>query len=153
MKKQQLDLSLVSTDSAHYRGFPVEVLFSEKLVWAGLKCGVAGEQTPLPISVWEEGCVWRKNALEGLEAEGIDYRVTFKSSYMAAQKAAILADLVVAPIPLSVCDGDIIDVTESFGLPPLTDYHVGLITQNDLHCTANAVIDHLRSSFAMRQAA
>ena len=28
----------------------------EKLVWAGLKCGVAAEKTPLPVSVWEEHC-------------------------------------------------------------------------------------------------
>ena len=144
----QLDLALVTCDSSEYRGHKVETVFSEPLVWAGLKGGVAGEQTPLPISVWEEGCVWRKGALDGLAKESIDYRITFKSAHVAAQKAAIQADLVVAPIPLSLCSYPIIDVTQSLGLPKLDNYQIGLIADENPPGHVAAVMDHLRESFA-----
>ncbi len=147
VKSGKLDLALITATSEEYAGLPVEILYTEELVWAGLKCGVAGEQSPLPISVWEEGCVWRSGALERLEEYGIDYNVTFKSAYVAGQKAAIQGDLVVAPIPRSLCDYDIVDVTERFGLPHLPNYHIGLITNEERSAHVDAVIDHLRASF------
>lgn len=147
VKAGKLDLALITATTNEYAGLPVELLYSEELVWAGLKCGVAGEQSPLPISVWEEGCVWRSGALERLEERDIDYIVTFKSAYVAGQKAAIQGDLVVAPIPRSLCDDDIVDVTERFGLPRLPDYHIGLITTEERSPHVDAVSDHLRASF------
>ena len=150
IRNKQLDLALITCDSANFSGLPVEIMFSEPLVWAGLKGGVAVEQEPLPISVWEEGCVWRKAALEGLESVDRDYRVTFKSAYVSGQKSALYGDLAVAPIPISLCDGRIVEIPESYGLPEFSDYSIGLITAGDITTPVEAVIDHLRASFAKR---
>ena len=60
-----------------------EVLARESMVWAGLKGGVAAEADPLPISVWEETCLWRKAAIAGLEAIGRPFRIAFQSSRRA----------------------------------------------------------------------
>ena len=150
IRKQQLDLAIVTCDSADYSGLPVELLFQEELVWAGLKGGVAAEQHPLPISVWEEGCVWRKAAIEGLKAMERNYRVTFKSAYVSGQRAALLADLAIAPLPASMCDGQIVELDPDFGLPPLTRYSLGLLRASEGSEPVEAVIDHLRASFAQR---
>ena len=45
----------------------------EPLVWAVLKGGVAVERDPLPLSVWEETCTWRKAAVDQLAGEGRAY--------------------------------------------------------------------------------
>ena len=153
MKTSQLDMALVTCNSANYAGLEVEVIHREKLIWAGLKGGVCVEQTPLPISVWEEGCVWRQAALEGLEKSNREYRVNFKSAYVSGQKAAILADLAIAPLPASSCDGSIVPIDAKYKLPELSEYAVGMILPQETTCSVDAMANHLRASFALEHAA
>ena len=128
----------------------LEMLYQEELVWAGTKCGVAVEQKPLPVSVWEAGCIWRDSALAGLKEQGRDYTVTFKSAHISGQKAALLADLAIAPLPLSACEGNIIVLGPEHGLPELPDYSIGMIVGSDPSAPVRAAADHLRASFADR---
>jgi DNA-binding transcriptional LysR family regulator len=112
------------------------------------RSGVAVERTPLPLSVWEEGCVWRKAGIDGLDAVGREWRVAFQSAHISGQRAAILADLAVAPIPESSIGGDIIEVPVKHGLPKLPKYALGLVTGPDPSPAVKAAADHLRASFA-----
>ncbi len=148
INRNKLDVAIVTCGSAET--CDVEQLYREKLVWAGLKCGIAVEQDPLPVSVWEKGCIWRKEALDGLERQNRDYRITFKSAHLSAQKAGILADLVVAPFPLSACEGQIIALGEESNLPPLPDYTLGMLVTKNAIPPVKAVVDHLRASLADR---
>jgi len=153
IKANALDMVLVTCDSAEYQGLELETLFTEKLVWAGLRGGVCAEQVPLPISVWEEGCVWRKAALDGLESSDIDYWVNFKSAYVSGQKAAILADLAIAPLPVSSCEGEIVVLDTKHNLPKLSDYSIGMIMSGQSSPSVDAMADHLRACFQLEQAA
>ncbi len=148
VKAGMLDLAIVTCEVSEYCELPVEVIHREELVWAGLKCGVAVEQTPLPLSVWEEGCVWRKAAIDGLDKIGREFRVNFKSAYTSGQKAALLADLAIAPLPASSCDGNIVQLESKYGLPPLGKYSIGLVKVAEISAPVNAVVDYLRASFA-----
>lgn len=142
---RQIDIAVISCQPGDSRAEP---LFSEQLVWAMRKGGVAAEQNPIPISVWEEGCVWRKYATEGLEAQGRRYRVAFLSAHLAGQKAAILADLAIAPIPRSALGGDVIEARADLDLPPLPEYMRGMMVVDDPAPPVQAAADHLRASFA-----
>jgi len=128
----------------------VEVVFREQLVWAACRGGVAAEQDPLPVSVWEEGCVWRKAGLEGLDAIGRKWRAAFQSAHISGQRAAILADLAVAPVPRSALGGDVIEAPARHGLPALPKYALGLAVASDPNPAVLAAADHLRASFACR---
>ena len=150
IKKNELDIAITTVCDATIRENGAEVLYWEELVWAGLKCGVAAEQVPLPVSVWEEGCVWRRSALEGLEKQQRDYRITFKSAHIAGQKAGLAADLAIAPLPLSSCTGDIVALDESFGLPELPKYALGMLVAKNATPPVEAVADHFRAIFADR---
>jgi len=141
-----LDLVVLTCSAGSLKRENVEYLFDEKLVWAGLKGGIAAEQTPLPVSVWEEGCVWRKMALGGLEKAGRDYRITFKSAHVSGQKAGVMADMAVAPLPIGSCTGQIVPLDESNGLPPLGSFAVGMEKASDLSAPAKALAEHLRAS-------
>lgn len=146
--KNQLDIAIVTCGNEELQDKNIEPLYQEALVWAGLKGGIAAEQDPLPISVWEEGCIWRRIALSGLESTGRNYRITLKSAHIAGQKAGIMADLVIAPLPVSSCEGAIIALGKEFGLPPLPDYTLGLMMANDASAPVKAAADHLRASLA-----
>ncbi len=148
IKKNELDIAITTVCDATIRENGAEVLYWEELVWAGLKGGVAAEQVPLPVSVWEEGCIWRRAAIDGLEKQQRDYRITFKSAHIAGQKAGLAADLAIAPLPLSSCTGEIVALDESFGLPELPKYALGMLVAKNATPPVEAVADHMRAIFA-----
>lgn len=150
LKRGLLDLTLITCE-AGFREDAAEVVFREQLVWAACRGGVAAEQTPLPVSVWEEGCAWRKAALDQLEANGTPWRVAFQSAHISGQRAAILADLAVAPIPVSSVGGDIVEAPAKFALPKLPTYALGLLIAEHSNPAIEAAADHLRASFASRR--
>jgi len=125
-----------------------EVLARDQLVWAGLKGGIAGEKNPIPICVWEEGCFWRAEALKSIEATGRDFRIVFQSSHITGQKAAILSDLVIAPMPRSSLNGAIVEVGEQYGLPPMEPSDVVLQLSKKKTEAMTLVVEHIRASFA-----
>lgn len=143
----RLDLAIVTIGSALKPLQDTAILHREPLVWAALAGGIAAEQTPLPISLWEEGCSWRAGALKALEADGRDYRVAYQSAHISGQRAAILADLVVAPIPRSHLVGQVVEAHVDGGLPPLPDCELGLVVRDDPSAPAQAAADHVRDCF------
>lgn len=148
IRQKKVDIALVTCESGWIGSERAEILFRERLVWAALKGGIAAEKEPLPVSVWEDGCVWRKAGLEGLEAQGRPYRIAFHSAYISGQRAAILADLAVAPLPVSALSGDIVEADERFGLPQMPGYALGMLICEDPSASVQAAADHLRASFA-----
>ena len=147
LKEGHLDLTLVTCE-AGFDDKGAEILFRERLVWGTCKGGVAAEQKPLPLSVWEEGCVWRKGGIDGLDAAGIEWRVAFQSAHISGQRAAILADLAVAPVPESTLGGDIVEAHPKYGLPALPKYALGLLVGAAPSAAVQAAADHVRASFA-----
>lgn len=148
VKNGEIDIAMITFNPKKKQSEDIEPVFHERLAWAGLRNGVAFEQRPLPISVWEEGCSWRESGLSSLSAQGTDYRVAFMSSHISGQRAAVLADLAVAPIPASCCVNDIIELTEQDGLPALESYGVGMLLQKKPSEPALAAAEHIRASLS-----
>ena len=142
----KLDIAILDRSTVAAQSQNSEILFRERLVWAGLKGGIAVEKKPIPISVWEDGCFWRQCAVEGLESQDRAFHITFMSPNTSAQKAAILADLAIAPLPESSCTGDVIELGQQHGLPPLVDFAVGMMIANNVSPPVCAVADHLRAT-------
>ena len=149
LRAGRLDLTLITCE-AGFKEENAEVVYREQLVWASCKGGVAAEQDPLPVSVWDESCAWRIAALGQLEAQQRDWRIAFQSAHISGQRAAVLADLAVAPIPRSSLVGGIVEAHEKYGLPALPKYSLGLLVAPDPNPAVLAAADHLRASFASR---
>ena len=145
LAERQLDITLFTA----YRDIPpeAEVLLTEPIVWGGAKGGSAHMRQPLPVSLWEEGCVWRANALDALGRQGRDYRVAYMSAHTAGQRAAILADLAVAPLPKSFIGEDIVALGPEEGLPELTSYNLAMIVVPEASAPVLAAADHIRATF------
>jgi len=153
VKSGDMDIALTTFNPKKKLRADIEPVFHERLAWAGLRNGVAFEKRPLPVSVWQAGCSWRESALSSLKAAGIDHRVAFMSAHIAGQRAAILADLAVAPIPASCCVNDIIELTDQDGLPKLETYGVGMLVKKTPSEPAQAAAEHIRESFSLRNVA
>jgi DNA-binding transcriptional LysR family regulator len=148
VRNKKIELALITCDDESETIGGVEVLMHEDLVWAGAKCGIAVEQDPLPVSVWEKGCIWRQAGLDGLNRQGRAYREAFQSAHISGQKAAILADLAVAPLPRSAIGGEIVIVDQKYQLPELPQYGLGMVVVEKASPSVKAAADHLRACFA-----
>lgn len=143
----RLDVALFNISDSVSGTAATEVLLDEYLIWAGAKCGTAYQRDPLPLSIWEEGCAWRGNALEALEAAGRSYRVAYMSAHSAGQRAAVLADLAVAPFSRTLLGEGIVALGAEHGLPPLGRYQLGMQIKREAGPHIQVVADLLRRVF------
>ena len=99
------------------------------------------------MSVWQEGCFWRDSGLDGLDRQGRAWRIAFQSGHISGQRAAILADLAIAPLPISSASDDIVEVPKKYGLPSLPKYGVGLLSGKSDNPAVDAAANHLRAAY------
>ncbi|MBP2549210.1 DNA-binding transcriptional LysR family regulator [Neorhizobium galegae] len=152
MEEQRLDLALIN---CAMRPSPTEgeVVFRENLVWAGAKCGTAHLRDPLPISIWEDGCIWRHEAVTRLEAVKRPYRIAYLSANTMAQRAAVVSDLAIAPFPRSYLGEDMVVLGPKEGLPELIAFDIRLVTAPNLSVPGKAVAESIREAYGEMQRA
>lgn len=146
MDDRTLDITLV-TNSYNISMEGAETLMTEPIVWAGAKGGSAHLREPMPVSLWEEGCAWRAGALDALGREGRNYRIAYMSAHTAGQRAAILADLAVAPLPRSFIGADLIELCTKDGMPDIGTYSLAMVVTPEANAPVRAVADHIRATF------
>lgn len=147
LDERRLDVTLVNVTQTTSANSDIEILLDEELVWAGAKCGTAYRREPLPLSIWEEGCAWRGNALEALDKSARSYRIAYMSSHSTGQRAAILADLAIAPFSKTLLGEGIVALGAEHNLPQLGRYQLGMLTKPDAAPHIRIVADHLREVF------
>ncbi|HEY5816825.1 MAG TPA: LysR substrate-binding domain-containing protein [Mesorhizobium sp.] len=150
MDDRTLDITLLTNSTRAASG--AETLLTEPIVWAGAKGGCAHLREPLPVSVWEEGCAWRGGAIEALGREGRNYRVAYMSAHTSGQRAAIMSDLAIAPLPKSFITNDMVELGPKDGLPPIGEYSLAMLVASDASAPVRAAADHIRAAFEIFRA-
>mgnify|MGYP006892261115 CR=1 FL=1 len=69
------------------------------------------------------------------------------SAHTAGQRAAILADLAIAPLPKSFIGGDLVELGRDDGLPEMGNYTLGMVVTSDASPSVSAAADHIRATF------
>lgn len=123
-----------------------EVVHSEPLVWTGREGGIAAQRSPLPVALAHHGCVWRGAALRALDKAGIAYRIAYTCEHCAGHEAAMLADLAVAPFPISLVRSPLRKLANE-ALPPLGEYQVVLVRREGMGEAAKALAGHVVEVF------
>ncbi len=103
-----------------------EIVYSEPLVWVGLRGGSAPTRDPLPVAMARHGCSWRRLAIDSLERRGVRYRVAYASNSYAGQLAAVSADLAISLAPASAMKPGFVVLGAAEGLPPVGDCQIAL---------------------------
>jgi DNA-binding transcriptional LysR family regulator len=141
--EKRLDLTLFNFLDGIQANSSLRVM-TEDLVWAGKKHGQAYLKSPLPVSVWNEGCIWRQRALDELTNRGMAFRVAYFCGHHIGQMAAIRADIAVAPLARFLLQDDMVELTERDGLPSLGTYDIGIALRDDANAPVRAVADYVR---------
>ena len=87
-----------------------EFLRREQAVWATSTSHAVEQQEPLPVALYPQGCLFRKWAIEALDAAKRPWRLAFVSHSLAAVEAVAaqgLAVTVVVPWHLTVESGTV----------------------------------------------
>lgn len=95
------------------------VLRREQLVWFAGEGSNAIDQQPLPLAVFQEGCVIRMAAIAALAGSGVPWRAAFVGSSFTALRHAVGAGIAITPLPRSLATAGLIEIRE--GLPSLPD--------------------------------
>lgn len=143
----ELDVALISVGNLGQDDSRGETIHSEPLVWAGRAGGVAVERSPLPLALASPGCAWRRQALDALDRAGRSYRIAYSSEQCAGQEAAMMADLAVAPYPLSLIRHPLKRLEESSSLPKLGDYQIKLLRAADCSEPVDVLARHVIAAF------
>ncbi|MCC5883894.1 MAG: LysR family transcriptional regulator [Halomonas sp.] len=141
----ELDLILMTAGNPgqEIRG---EIVHSEPLVWAGREGGLAVQRSPLPVALAQHGCAWRGMALEALDRAGLSYRIAYSCEHCAGQEAAMLADLAVAPFPLSLVRPPLRRIASGL-LPPLGEYQLAMVRRPGADSACETLAGHVMAVF------
>ena len=145
------EIDMILTVSAQSDPAPGEVIHSEPLVWVGARDGMAFSRTPVPLALSSHGCPWRAAALAALDKNGRRYRIAYTSEAAAGQLAAVMADLAIAPLPVSLVDEQHRRLTERDGFGAIGSYQLRLQKNPDIGSAALAFADHVRESFGRHE--
>ena len=140
----QLDLAIVTMCDGRR---PVEVFRRERLLWVASNRHSIHLEERLPLALGRPSCVWRRSAIECLEAGGRPYRVLFTSANSGAVAAAVLSGLAVSVFPESALRPGMRVLTPAEGFCELPSCGVGLIRNpHERPKLADALAGHIISS-------
>lgn len=145
-----LDVALVTAGNDGQNDAGGQVVYSERLVWAGRDGGTAGQRSPLPLVLADQGCAWRGMALAALDRGGHRYRIAYTSEHCGAQEAAMLADIAIGPFPRSLVQPPL-RVLDDGALPPLGAYQIMLMRAGNRSSAADAMADYVTERFRALQ--
>ena len=144
----EIDLTLTTEATTNERS---ELLLADRLVWVGAPGGTAYQRSPLPVSLGDEQCAFRADAVKALAGVARDWRFTCAVNNMSAFRATLEADLAVAPLLSQTVPEGLTILDAGDGLPPLPMFHINLypapIKPSPI---AVELAQHIRKSFAVR---
>ena len=120
----RMDAVFINSIGERDFGDDVRVVHEEDLVWAGLAGGTAYTRDPLPVAMWSEGCVWHQLAVRSLKPLGREHRIVYMSGTTSGQRAAMMADLAVAPFPGRLVRSPLVHLTKRDGMPAIGSFKV-----------------------------
>jgi len=122
-----IDVALITRQPNRRRG---KVLRRERLVWAGSRQHMAQAQTPLPLALFPDGCVFREHALAALDAQAVPWRVAYCSQSFAGGRLAVSGGLAVTVLAQSMVPPEWRTYGPDEHFPPLPEIEIAL------HCAA-----------------
>ena len=121
-----------------------EFLRREQAVWATSAEHPVEEQDPLPIALYPQGCLFRKWAMESLDAAKRRWRLAFVGHSLAAVEAIAAQGLAVTVAKRGTFPSRLRPLSEGDGMPPLPPADICLHRAAKLSHAGALLADHLR---------
>jgi len=120
-----------------------EFLRREQAVWAASPQQVVEELDPLPLALYPKGCLFRKWAMEALDAAKRPWRLAFVSHSLAAVESIALQGLAVTVVKAGTFPPKLRRLSERDGMPLLPAADIRLHRASSLSRPASLLADHL----------
>src|SRR6201987_983313 len=125
-----------------------EFLCREQAVWATSAEHPVEEQDPLPVALYPQGCLFRRWAMEALDAAPRRWRLAFVSHSLAAAEAIAPQGLAVTVVKSGTFPQRLRRLSERDGLPPLPAADICLHRAANLSHAGALLADHLRMAIS-----
>jgi DNA-binding transcriptional LysR family regulator len=124
VERGRVDVSLVEYVASEAEG---EVIRIEPLVWVMGRGSDAWKKRPLPLSLVDERCTFRRVVLDALSDEDIPWRTVFESGNIEATATTVRAGLAVTTWLVSTVPSDMETIVpRTSGLPVLPPFAICL---------------------------
>lgn len=120
-----------------------EFLRREQAVWAAGVSHSAEEHDPLPVALYPQGCLFRKWAMEALDAARRRWRLAFVSHSLAAVESIAAQGLAVTVVKAGTFPPRLRPLSDREGMPPLPAADICLHRAANLSRAAVLLADHL----------
>lgn len=147
LTEDRLDLAVITSGCAP-GGETGEVLRREPVVWATAERHLTHEQEPLPLALFQSGCLFRDWALASLDGIGRPYRIAYTSASLTGILAAVTAGLAVTVLSRSILPAEVRPLRAEEGFPPLPPASVTLHRGHAVSAVAEGLASYLREGFA-----
>lgn len=125
LERGDLDLALFKRDLGETGGIAA---WPEHLRWiTSRRHPIDFRRDPLPLAVFEQGCLYRNRAIHALEVAGRAWHIAYTSPNLLGIQAAVSAGLGVSILPevAVLPEHRVLDVDDGF--PPITNTEVALV--------------------------
>jgi DNA-binding transcriptional LysR family regulator len=128
----EFDVALVKRDAGDESETGAIATWPERLCWVmGARFPVAVDRDPLPLALFQQGCLYRRRAVHLLEAAGRSWRVAYTSPNLAGIQAAVSAGLGISILQDVAVLADHRVLGPKDGFPKLTNTEIALIVRPD----------------------
>ena len=123
-EKGEVDVALLTAGSWLKGG---EIIRREPIVWATSVRHMVHERDPLPLAVFEPGCLFRESALAAFDKNQRSYRIAYSSESTAGLTTAALAGLAVTVLARSSVPAGLRELSPDEGFPVLPSVDIALL--------------------------
>mgnify|MGYP002713114351 CR=1 FL=1 len=146
VKSGEYDLVIVTSLPDNMEG---EMLRREHTVWATSRNHVVHEENPLPLVLFQPGCIFRHWAMKALDRSGRPYRVAYSSPSITGIEAIVGSGLGVTVLASSIVTENMRVLTTAEGFPELPESALTLLRSSAsrspaIECLAEYIIEGFR---------
>lgn len=123
-EKGEVDVALLTAGPWLKGG---EIIRREPVVWATSVRHMVHERDPLPLAVFEPGCLFRESALAAFDKSQRAYRIAYSSESYAGLVTASLAGLAVTAMARSSVPAGLRELSPDEGFPMLPSVEIALL--------------------------
>jgi DNA-binding transcriptional LysR family regulator len=128
-----------------------EFLRREQAVWATSASVAVEHQEPLPVALYPQGCLFRKWAIEALDAARRPWRIAFVSHSLAAVESVAAQGLAVTVVKSGTFPSKLRPLSDRDGMPQLPAADIRLHCAGNLSAAGRLLADHLRTGITDRR--
>jgi DNA-binding transcriptional LysR family regulator len=141
LERGELDLALFKRDAEETGGIAA---WPEHLRWTtSRRHPVDFRGDPLPLAVFEQGCLYRNRAIHALETVGRPWHIVYTSPSILGIQAAVSAGLGVSILPEVAILPEHTVLDARHGLPPITDTEVALVAAPEASAASRRLAEAL----------